>query len=152
MPSLSRSRPWLGAVLALGLVATACSEESPTAPATSTILFSYAAAPAGTPPASYPSGCIRSVIRTHVSVSWKEPRVSMSEQSEGRFEVQISGAPVGRELSVAVADPNACFRNPTGRATSGVYANGVRLTRFVSAGPEGPRFLFRVAADGSVTP
>ncbi|MEP7010212.1 MAG: hypothetical protein ABJC13_07810 [Acidobacteriota bacterium] len=92
------------------------------------------------------------MIRTHVSVSWKEPRIYMEPHSDSRFETQVAGAPIGRELSVAVSDPNACFRNAEGRATSGVSANGVRLTRWVTSGTEGPRFLFRVAADGTVIP
>lgn len=129
-----------------------CAEETPTSPATATVQFSYVAEPARSAPREYPSGCIRGVIRTHVSVSWKEPRIYMEPHSDSRFETQVAGAPIGREISVAVADPNACFRNTEGRATSGVSANGVRLTRWVKTEDEGPRFLFRVAADGTVIP
>lgn len=129
-----------------------CANDTPTAPATATVQFSYVAAPAGSKPRDYPSGCIRGVIRTHVSVSWKEPRIYMEPRSDSRFETAVAGAPIGREVSVAISDPNACFRNPEGRATSGVSANGVRLTRWVTTGTEGPRFLFRVAADGTVIP
>jgi hypothetical protein len=129
-----------------------CADETPTAPATATVQFSFVAAPAGSAPREYPSDCIRGVIRTHVSVSWKEPRIYMEPLSDSRFEAQVAGAPIGREVSVAVSDPNACFHNAEGRATAGVSANGVRLTRWVTTGTEGPRFLFRVAADGTVIP
>jgi hypothetical protein len=141
--------------LAFGVFAAylaGCAEENPTAPATAAVQFSYVAAPAGPPPRDYPYGCIRGVIRTHVSVSWKEPRIYMEPLSDSRFETQVAGAPIGRELSVAVSDPSACFRNADGRATSGVSANGVRLTRWVATGDEGARFLFRIAADGTVIP
>ncbi len=129
-----------------------CADETPTSPATATVQFSYVAAPAGSAPREYPYGCIRGVIRTHVSVSWKEPRIYMEPRSDSRFETVVAGAPIGREVSVAVSDPNACFRNAEGRATSGVSANGVRLTRWVTTRDEGPRFLFRIAADGTVIP
>lgn len=140
------------AFAALATIFSACAEDTPTAPATATVQFSYVAEPARSAPRDYPSDCIRGVIRTHVSVSWKEPRIYMEPQSDSRFEAQVAGAPIGREISVAVSDPNACFRNAEGRATSGVSANGVRLTRWVKTGDEGTRFLFRVAADGTVIP
>ncbi len=143
-------RPWALALLAFAWVG--CANETPTAPATATVEFSYLAAPAGPAPRNYPSNCIRAVIRTHVSVSWKETRIYMEPVSEARFETEVAGAPIGREISVAVSDPNACFRNAQGRATAGISANGVRLTRWTTGGAEGPRFLFRIAADGTVVP
>ncbi|HEV7670960.1 MAG TPA: hypothetical protein VGS22_20780 [Thermoanaerobaculia bacterium] len=141
--------------LAFGVFAAflvGCADETPTAPATATVQFSFVAAPAVPAPHDYPYGCIRGVIRTHVSVSWKEPRIYMEPLSDSRFEATVAGAPIGREISVAISDPNACFHNAEGRATSGVSANGVRLTRWVTTGDEGARFLFRIAADGTVIP
>ncbi len=140
------------AFCACAALLAACADETPTAPATATVQFSYLAEPARPAPREYPSDCIRGVIRTHVSVSWKEPRIYMEPHSDARFEAQVAGAPIGREISVAVSDPNACFRNAEGRATSGVSANGVRLTRWVKTADEGARFLFRIAADGTVIP
>ncbi len=148
-------RKRMGPALAFGActaLLAACANETPTAPATATVQFSYLAAPAGPAPRNYPNGCIHGVIRTHVSVSWKEPRIYMDARTASRFEAEVGGAPIGREISVAISDPNACFRNAEGRATSGVSANGVRLTRWVATGPDGPRFLFRIAADGTVIP
>lgn len=139
------------ALAALAALSASCADETPTGPATATVQLSYVAEPARSAPREYPSDCIRGVIRTHVSVSWKEPRIYMEPQSEARFQAVVAGAPIGREISVAVSDPNACFRNPEGRATSGISVNGVRLTRWVKS-DEGPRFLFRIAADGTVLP
>ncbi|HXU34666.1 MAG TPA: hypothetical protein VN851_29155 [Thermoanaerobaculia bacterium] len=149
---MPKTRTQVLAFCACAALLVGCGEQTPTAPATATVQFSYVAAPAGAAPREYPSNCIRGVIRTHVSVSWKEPRIYMEPRSGSRFETVVAGAPVGREVSVAVSDPSACFRNSEGRATSGVSANGVQLTRWVTSGDEGPRFLFRIAADGTVIP
>lgn len=63
----------------------------------------------------------------------------------------VGGAPLEREISVAVADPNGCRDHSAGRVTLNVFANGVRLTRVVPTAT-GPRLVFRVRGDGTVVP
>jgi hypothetical protein len=139
-------------LLAVAAVSTGCSDTGPTAPATTTVELVYLAQPATAPPADYPVSCVRSVLRVHASPSWKGPRFYMEEADAGRWRITVSDAPVGRDLTVGIADPRMCFKNQTGAATQSVFANGVRLLRVVNVRGEGPRLAFRVAADGTVIP
>lgn len=140
----------LGAIFAAG-----CSDSGPTSPATATVRFSYtglATLQAGSRHAArFPLECVRQVNRPHLHVSWKEPRFYMDSLGDRQFAGIVGGAPINTEISVAVADPNACRDNASGRVTLNVFANGVRLTRVVPSN-SGPRLAFRVRADGTVLP
>ena len=139
----------------LAVLASACSDSGPTAPATATVRFSYTGLPTlqtgGRTAARFPLECVRQVNRPHLHVSWKEPRFYMDSLGERQFAGIVGGAPVNTEISVAVADPNACRENTSGRVLLNVFANGVRLTRVIPSS-SGPRLAFRVRADGTVLP
>ncbi len=139
----------------LAVFALACSDSGPTSPASATVRFSYTSLPAlqtgGRSAARFPLDCVRQVNRPHLHVSWKEPRFYMDSLGERKFAGVVGGAPVNTEISVAVADPNACRENAAGRVTLNVFANGVRLTRVIPSSA-GPRLAFRVRADGTVLP
>ena len=60
--------------------------------------------------------------------------------------------PVGPENLFVISDPNACFTQENGSATSNLTVNGVTLpSRDVPDGG-GPGFGFRVSANGTVAP
>jgi hypothetical protein len=96
--------------------------------------------------------CVLAVGATHTHPSWLDyAAITLTPIPPDRFELVLSGVPVGTTHLFRVNDGNACDQNPTGAVSRGVFLNGVELVQNATTpGPE-PGFSFRVAADGRVT-
>ena len=96
--------------------------------------------------------CVLAVGATHMHPSWLDySAITLTPVPPDRFEVLLTGVPVGTMHLFRVNDGNACDQNATGAVTRGVFLNGVELVQNATTpGPE-PGFSFRVAADGRVT-
>lgn len=145
-------KTWLAAMALLLLPGCGGSPSEPSS-GVATVRFVYNA-PTTTRPDIPPSllACVRFSEPTHAHIGWRRfELVNMTAVGPDRWELTQTDVPVGPRNEILISDPNACFDNPDGFATSNLVANGVPLTQQVQAGG-GPAFAFRVAADGTVTP
>ncbi len=96
--------------------------------------------------------CVLAVGATHTHPSWLDyAAITLTPVPPDRFEIVLTGVPVGTTHLFRVNDSNACDQNATGAVTRGVFLNGVELVQNATTpGPE-PGFSFRVAADGRVS-
>ncbi len=137
------------------LLLPACSS-SPSEPSSgvATVRFVYTASTTtnpNIPPALI--ACVQFSSPTHMHVGWRRfELVNMTAVGADRWELTQSDVPVGPENKLLISDPNACLTQEDGFAISNLTANGVTLvSRDVPEGG-GPGFVFRVAANGTVTP
>jgi hypothetical protein len=147
-------RATLAAAAAL-LVLPACGG-SPSEPSSgvATVRFVYAASTTTNPniPATL-LACVRFSEPTHAHVGWRRfELVNMTAVGADRWELTQTDVPVGPLNLLLISDPNACFTQENGFATSNLTANGVTLTSRNVPDGGGPGFGFRVAANGTVTP
>jgi hypothetical protein len=96
--------------------------------------------------------CVLAVGPTHTHPSWLDyAAITLTPVPPDRFEIVLTGVPVGTTHLFRVNDSNACDQNATGAVTRGVFLNDVELVQNATTpGPE-PGFSFRVAADGRVS-
>ena len=96
--------------------------------------------------------CVLAVGATHTHPSWLDyAAITLTPVPPDRFEIVLTGVPVGTTHLFRVNDSNACDQNATGAVTRGVFLNGVELVQNATTpGPE-PGFSFRVAADSRVS-
>jgi len=130
------------------------STTSPGSAGVATVRFVYAASTT-TNPNIPPSllACVRFSEPTHAHVGWRRfELVNMTPVGADRWELTQTDVPVGPQNVLLISDPNACFTQGDGFATSNLTANGVVLTSRDVPDGGGPGFGFRVAADGTVTP
>lgn len=142
------------------IVALACGEEGggdegTTPPTRATVVFVYEGATEIDPTVAERFGaCVMGVERTHIHPSWRAfARFDMAVV-DGRWTITFEDVPVTSRQRVRISDPNLCAENPTGAATLGLVANGVRLTDIVDTPGSGtePGFALSVSDDGTVTP
>jgi len=97
--------------------------------------------------------CVQFSQPTHAHVGWRRfELVNMTPVGADRWELTQTDVPVGPENVFLISDPNACFTQENGFATSNVTANGVALVSRDVPDGGGPGFGFRVSANGTVTP
>jgi hypothetical protein len=119
--------------------------------------FRYEAAVATDPAvAAQAPECVAGVGRTHIHPSWRGfERIEMTpDPGGGAWTIAFDDVPVGGRERIRVSDGNVCAENPTGAATRGVFANGVRLTEVVDTPGSGtePGLAFTLGEDGTVVP
>ena len=140
---------------ALGLLVCACSSsgDDPTGPVTMAVTFEYMADTAVDPAVDYvscsPSGA---VFTTHLHFIWNgwDDRRTMNVAGPDRF-TYTAQVPTGRDLTIALHDPNTCLSGDVYVAPSNLSANGVALSRVVSVF-QGEGIAFRHESDGTVVP
>jgi hypothetical protein len=144
---------WTAAAALLSLPACSGGTTEPSS-GVATVHFVYSASTTTNPnvPAAL-IACVQFSTPTHMHVGWRRYElVNMTPVGSDRWELTQTDVPVGPQNLLLVSDPNACFTQANGFATSNLTANGVALmSRDVPDGG-GPGFGFRVAANGTVTP
>ena len=126
---------------------------NPTAPPTMTVTFEYDAATDVDPGVDYAT-CSDSgaVFTTHLHFIWNDwdDRRVMNVAGPDRF--TYSGeVPTGRDLTIALHDPNNCLTGNVYIAPSNLSANGVALSRVVGVF-QGDGIAFRHEDDGTIVP
>jgi hypothetical protein len=144
---------WAAAVLLLVLPACGGGTTEPSS-GVATVRFVYNASTTtdpNIPPALI--ACVQFSQPTHMHVGWRRfELVNMTAVGADRWELTQTDVPVGPENLLLISDPNACFTQENGFATSNLTANGVSLASRPVPDGGGPGFGFRVSANGTVTP
>jgi hypothetical protein len=143
------------AAAALALLAACGGGGSTSQPSSgvATVRFVYSAPTAEipNPPASL-LACIAFSRPTHGHIGWRRfELVNMTAVGADRWELTQTDVPVGPLNELLISDPNACYDQENGFATSNLTANGVTLTSRDVPDGGGPGFGFRVAGNGTVT-
>jgi hypothetical protein len=146
---------WLAVAFVVVGALPACSPPSQPSSGNVTVRFVYRAPTATRPdvPTSGPIlACVRFSAPTHAHIGWRAfELVNMTAVGSDRWELTQTDVPVGPRNTILISDPNTCFQNPEGFATTNLSANDVPLTRLVRDGG-GDGLAFTVAANGTVTP
>jgi hypothetical protein len=148
-----RTVRWTTAGLLLVLPACGGGTTEPSS-GVATVHFVYTA-PTTTNPNIPPAliACVQFSQPTHMHVGWRRfELVNMTPVGAERWELTQTDVPVGPENLLLISDPNACFTQENGFATSNLTANGVALVSRPVPDGGGPGFGFRVSANGTVTP
>ncbi|ANM31052.1 hypothetical protein ABI59_17925 [Acidobacteria bacterium Mor1] len=117
------------------------------------VTFEYAADTSVDPGVDFatcsPTGA---VFTTHLHFIWNgwDDRRAMTAVGNDRF-VYTGPVPTGRDLTVALHDPNICLTGDVYVAPSNLSANGVPLNRVVNVF-QGTGIAFRHEADGTIVP
>ena len=122
---------------------------APTLPVT----FEYVAATQIDPAVDFDTCTTKQVVfRTHLHFTWNdwEDRRNMTVAAADRF-TYTDEIPAGRDLRIALHDPNNCLQGGVYVAPAELYANGVLLQQQINV-DEGTGLAFRHETDGTIVP
>src|SRR6185503_7293846 len=133
---MKKGRAWV--VAALAALLPSCSPPSQPSSGNATVRFVYRAPTAQRTdvPSSGPVlACVRFSEPTHAHIGWRAfELVNMRAVGADQWELTQTDVPVGSRNTILISDPNTCFSNPEGFATTNLFANDVQLTRIVRDG------------------
>lgn len=158
--SLSSTSYVFAMVVAAGLLVGGCSggggdSAGPTAPQEvfAPVTFEYQASTKIDPAVDFLTCTAKQVRFTahlhFIWIDWEERRY-FDRVSSSLFSY-TAPVPAGRELNIALHDPNQCLEGDVYVAPDNLYANGALLSQVVDVA-EGTGLSFRVESDGSVVP
>lgn len=161
LPSIRGSIPTVAIVL--GSIVAACGggggegggNPSPTQPLTQTlsVAFEYRARTDIDPAVDFETCTSKKVhFTSHLHFIWNDWEDRRYLKKRGKNLFRYTGeVPVGRQVQVALHDPNNCLKGNVYVAPKGLYANGVLLRRVVDF-HEGTGLEFWQQDDGTITP
>lgn len=122
-------------------------------PSTRAVTFEYQAPTRVDPRVDFDTCSVgQAVFTTHLHFTWNswEDRRYMVVAGADRFTYR-GQVPTGRDLRVALHDPNTCLLGDVYVAPTNLSANGVPLRRVVNV-REGTALAFDHEVDGSINP